>query len=113
MGLEIVEIFLWDLFGPSGGFVGLRLSGGRGMNGSAIGARVTLSGAGPDQVREIQGGTGTGCQDAASLRFGVGDAKGPFILSIRWPDGRIQRILGIRKNRLYRLTAGQNPVEEN
>jgi hypothetical protein len=99
--------------GPTGGFVGLTLRGGMGLNGSAIGARVTLSGAGPDQVREISGGTGTGCQDAPSIRFGVGAAKGPFTLSIRWPDGRIQRILGIRPGTFYRLTAGQNPVEEN
>ncbi len=99
--------------GPTGGFVGLTLKGGRGQNGSAIGARVTLSGAGPDQVREIGGGTGTGCQDSPSLRFGIGAAKGPFTLSIRWPDGRTQRILGIRPGRLYRLTAGENPIEEN
>jgi enediyne biosynthesis protein E4 len=99
--------------GPTGGFVGLRLSGDRDMNGSAVGTRVTLTGAGPDQVREIAGGTGTGCQDSPALRFGVGSAKGPFTLTIRWPDGRIQRILGIRAGKLYRLVAGENPVQEN
>jgi len=99
--------------GPTGGFVGLTLNGGAGLNGSAIGTRVTLTGAGTAQVREISGGTGTGCQNAPSLRFGVGAEQGPFTLSIHWPDGRIQRILGISPGRFYRLTAGQNPVEEN
>jgi hypothetical protein len=99
--------------GPTGGFVGLTLCGGRGLSGSAIGTRVILSGAGPDQVREISGGTGTGCQDDPAVRFGAGAAQGPFTVSIRWPDGRVQRILGIRAGRLYRLTAGENPVEED
>jgi len=101
-----IRLFLND--GPTGGFVGIRLSATDEWNGPAVGARVTLSGAGPDQVREVCGGTGTGCQDDASLRFGTGSAEGPFILTVRWPSGRVQRIYDVAPGKVYRLPEGGN-----
>ena len=95
--------------GPGGGFIGLTLRGGEGTNGSAIGARVTLTSTAFEIVREVSGGTGTGCQNDPSLRLGTGEREGPFTLTVRWPSGATQRILSVAPGRIYRLHEGGNP----
>ena len=60
------------------------------------------------QVREVFGGSGTGCQDDPSIRFGVTGWKGPFRIEIRWPGGRMQRIEGVSGDAIYRLVEGGN-----
>ncbi len=96
--------------GPTGRVLSLRLAGGEGVNGGAIGARVTVEGGGLRLVREVSGGTGTGCQDGPALLFGLGAAEGPFLVTVRWPDGTLQRIAGVAPGR-YRLPMGGNLTE--
>jgi hypothetical protein len=52
-------------------------------NRQGIGAVVTISYAGQQQIREITGGRGTGSQDDATLMFGLGDYNGPVEISAR------------------------------
>ncbi len=94
--------------GPVGSFLGLTLRGGEGTNAAGVGARVTVISGGRAQVREVRCGTGTGCQDDPSLRFGLGASRDPVTLVVRWPNGREQRILGVAPNRIYRLVEGGN-----
>ncbi|HET6383550.1 MAG TPA: ASPIC/UnbV domain-containing protein, partial [Armatimonadota bacterium] len=72
-------------------WISIRLEGVK-CNRDAIGARVTLSAGGRQQVREIQ--TGRGYLSASDPRalFGVGKNTKIQSLQIRWPDGRSQTV---------------------
>jgi len=70
---------------------------GRPGNPAAVGARVTLSGAGlPTQTLEVQAGSGYLGQSSPTLFYGLGDTaqasgggrSGELMLRVRWPDGR-------------------------
>jgi len=76
---------------PAGHWLGVKLVGVK-CNRDAIGARVTLSAGGRQQVREIQ--TGRGYLSASDPRalFGVGKNTKIQSLQIRWPDGRSQTV---------------------
>ncbi len=57
-------------------------------NRSAIGAQLTLIGAGgPRQFREVQGETGFRSQSALRQHFGLGAATSVVSLHVRWPSG--------------------------
>jgi hypothetical protein len=38
-------------------------------------------------TRQVEAGTGQGCQNDLTLHFGVGDLQGPYSVEISWPDG--------------------------
>jgi enediyne biosynthesis protein E4 len=63
-------------------------------NRSAIGARVTLSWNGQEQVQEISGGSGFCAQNQRRLHFGLGKSVADLKAVIRWPSGKIQTLDG-------------------
>ena len=54
----------------------------------AIGAKVTVSGGGTKQVREIRSGGSFLSQNDLRAYFGLGDYAGPVDVEIRMPGGR-------------------------
>ncbi len=68
----------------------------------AIGARVTLTAGGRSQIREVDGGNGYAGQSTTRLHFGLGTAASVDSLTIRWPDGTIEKTR-VPVNRLTRL----------
>jgi len=78
--------------GPGGNYLKVKLRGRRcatpfqGANCSAIGARVTLEYGPGIQVREVQGGKGTGTQDSLVLHFGLGAETAVSRITVRWPS---------------------------
>jgi len=81
------QIRLFDnVFGAKNNSLKVRLEGGSGTNGSAIGARVTLTTAAGTQTRVVDGGHGRfGLQGDPTLHFGMGaDCEGE--LEIVWPN---------------------------
>jgi histone H3/H4 len=77
------------------------------VNRDAIGAWLTLKPAdGLPIWREIHGGSGYLSMDPKEQHFGLGKAT-QGDLSIRWPNGEIQEIPGLKANCYYKIRQGQ------
>jgi len=70
----------------------------------AIGAKVTVSGGGTRQVREIRSGGSFLSQNDLRAYFGLGDYAGPVDVEIRMPGGRRWEFKQLPSNRLHELT---------
>lgn len=72
-------------------------------NRSAIGAQVTLSWNGQEQIQQVSGGSGFAAQNDRRLHFGLG--KNPQLEKaiIRWPSGKKQTLQELVPNRLYKI----------
>jgi hypothetical protein len=74
-------------------------------NRAGIGARVTVTNGTVTQMREVEGGTGTGSsQNSIPVEFGFDDYSGTVDIQIRWPNGLVQDILGVTLNQTLDVT---------
>src|SRR6266849_3836828 len=67
-------------------------------NRDAIGARVTVSAAGHNQLQEVRSGGGYVSQSDFRLHFGLGRATKADAVEIRWPSGLVQRLENVAGN---------------
>lgn len=81
-------------------------------NRDAVGASVTLEAGGEKFTRLVSAGSGFASQQSARLYFGLGDKTEVDTMTVRWPNGRIQKfskernqIIAVRQ--LVRITEGQ------
>jgi hypothetical protein len=70
----------------------VRLVGAGKVNASAIGAQVRIRLGDDTLTRQVEGATGQGNQNDATLHFGLGANAARVRLSIRWPDGTEQAV---------------------
>ena len=70
----------------------------------AIGARVTISGGGRSQAREIRSGGSYLSQNDLRVYFGLGDYAGPVDVEVRMPGGRRWEWKQLPADRLHVLT---------
>jgi hypothetical protein len=75
-----------------------------GGNRFAIGARVTASGGGRSQIREIRSGGSFLSQNDLRVYFGLGEYAGPVDVEIRMPGGRRWEWKRLAPDRLHVLT---------
>jgi hypothetical protein len=59
-------------------------------NRAAIGARVTVKAGAKTLIREVEGGTGTSCQNSLTCHFGLGAHDGEVTVTVRWICGKEQ-----------------------
>ncbi len=79
-------------------------AGGTGCsNRSAIGAEVTVTWNGQEQVQEVLGGSGFCSQNDHRLHFGLGTAATVDKAVIRWPSGKTQELTKPQPNRAYKI----------
>ena len=102
---------------PSGNhFLALRLVGNRSTtNRDAIGARVEVvvrdlkageaSGHSP-LIKTLRAGEGFLAQSSKWLHFGLGRTQQIESVSVRWPDGTVEKFAGLERNRRYVLKQG-------
>lgn len=83
---------------------------GTDSNRDAIGARVTLTAGGAQQMREISGGDGYSAQSSYRLHFGIGSAEKIDALNILWPSGRRETV-SVPLDRLSYVREGAGVVE--
>jgi hypothetical protein len=83
---------------PAGGWLQVDLAG-RGKNTAAIGAGLELEAGGRKQTREARTASSYLSQNALTLHFGLGAAERADRLAIRWPDGRVQVLRDLGRNR--------------
>ncbi|MEE2967646.1 MAG: ASPIC/UnbV domain-containing protein, partial [Verrucomicrobiota bacterium] len=88
----------------------LKLSGnGTSSNKDAIGARVQIKINGQTLVQTLRAGEGFLSQSSQYLHFGTGTHKGPFAVSVNWPDktNSSEHFTGISSGRRYLLKQGK------
>ena len=81
-------------------------------NRDAVGASVTLEVGGEKLTRLVSAGSGFASQQSARLYFGLGDKTEVDTMTVRWPNGRIQKFSKERNQtiaarQLIRITEGQ------
>jgi hypothetical protein len=76
---------------------------GRESNRSAIGAQVHLFWNGQQQLQQVSGGSGFCAQNQRRLHFGLGNSSAIEKVEIRWPSGRIQKMAGLKSDKLYNI----------
>ncbi|MBY0232214.1 MAG: CRTAC1 family protein [Gemmataceae bacterium] len=69
------------------GWLKVRLEGAGKCNRSAVGSRVVVKAGDRTFTRQVEAGTGSGCQNDQVLHFGLGDAKGPYEATVHWAGG--------------------------
>ena len=85
------------------GYLLLELEGSR-ANRDALGAWVDLFDKDGTLLGHRQLGPGYGRgQDSHKLHFGLGRARGPFSLSVRWPGATVQQQVVLAGGGFYRL----------
>jgi hypothetical protein len=81
-------------------------------NRDAVGASVTIEAGGEKFTRLVSAGSGFASQQSARLYFGLGDKTEVDAMTVRWPNGRMQKFTkdqnqAIAARQLIRITEGQ------
>lgn len=84
---------------PAGSGVSVRLEGTR-SNAEGLGARLVLEAGELRLYREHFPANSLLAQSALETIFGVGDAPGPFRLTVTWPSGTVQVLEDVMPGRL-------------
>jgi hypothetical protein len=77
--------------GPKHNFLKVRLEGSGKFNRAAIGSRVIVKAGGKTFTRQVEAGTGSGCQNDLTLHFGLGAEKGNVEIEVHWAGGGSSR----------------------
>lgn len=85
--------------GEVGNWLGVRLEG-KGVNRAGLGARVEIETASGKQMRDFNPMRGFSSTDQPLVHFGLGEAEVVDRLVVRWPDGEVQELAGVRGNRV-------------
>jgi thiol-disulfide isomerase/thioredoxin len=86
-------------------FIGLRVEGARQHD--AVGARLTATGCGMTQTREIAIGTGFATVDAMAVTLGLGDCTKLDEVTVKFPGGERRSFKGVAADRFYRIVEGK------
>ena len=70
----------------------VRLVGGKQLNATAIGTKVTIKLGEETLLRQVEGATGQGNQNDMALHFGLGTHADTVAVHVRWPDGKQQTV---------------------
>ncbi len=73
---------------------------GNRCNRDGIGSRVTVRSHDLEQIREVQGGKGTGTQHSLPVEFGLGGDDGPVDLEVRNSCGQVIKRMGVTPNQM-------------
>lgn len=83
----------------------IRVIGSR-CNRDGIGSRVKVKSPHGIQIREVEGGKGTGSQHSLPVEFGFGNYDGRVDLEIRNTCGQVLREAGVSLNQIITITMG-------
>jgi tetratricopeptide (TPR) repeat protein/peroxiredoxin len=85
--------------------IAFRLSGTK-SNRDAIGAVVKIETDNGTQTRSVRAGSGFLSQHSKEAFFGLGEAKGPVVATIRWPSGDVQKLHDLPINHRISIQEG-------
>lgn len=72
---------------PKHSYLKVRLEGSGKCNRAAIGSRVIVKAGGKTFTRQVEAGTGSGCQNDLTLHFGLGAEKRNVEIEVNWAGG--------------------------
>jgi len=75
-------------------------------NRDAIGAAITVEGAGRRQTKYLQAGSGFLSQHTKEVFFGLGEANSVLSVSVRWPNGTVQNFQNVPPNHRVEIVEG-------
>jgi hypothetical protein len=113
---EIVVVNLFEPpsllknFGPKGNALLVRAVTASGRD--AIGARLTLTAGGRNQIDEVRSGGYHISQGDFRVHFGMGHAT-KANLTIRWPQGKVETVTGVDANQWIVVREGKGIVERH
>ncbi len=90
----------------------LRLTGSGKSNRDAIGARVVVETDKLTKTKVVQAGSGFLSQHSKTLTFALGPSERIRTLTVRWPDGEVQRFTDAAPRRHMRLVEGGRLEDE-
>jgi len=96
---------LRNVGGSRGNALVVRASGAR--NRDAMGARITVTSNGRQQVREVKSGSSYLGQNDLRAHFGLGGQSRIDRLDIRWPGGRVETLRDMAVNETVTVTEGR------
>lgn len=86
-------------------YLKVRLEGADKCNRAAVGSRVLVKSGTKTFTRQVEAGTGSGCQNDLTLHFGLGGEKGPLDVTVHWAGGgtsthraEVNRTVRLRKS---------------
>ncbi len=79
---------------------------GTASNRDAVGASVTVEAGNEKFTRLVSAGSGFASQQSARLYFGLGDKTQVEVVTVRWPNGRIEKFAKQAARQLIRITEG-------
>ena len=79
---------------------------GTASNRDAVGASVTVEAGNEKFTRLVSAGSGFASQQSARLYFGLGDKTQVDVVTVRWPNGRIEKFSKQAARQLIRITEG-------
>jgi enediyne biosynthesis protein E4 len=96
--------------GTAGNWIGFSLTGTGKSNRNAHGARVTIETAdGRSQVREVQTASSYLSASDRRLLFGIGKESAVTRMTVRWPDGTVERRDHLAAGKYHTIRQGQLP----
>ncbi len=115
--LDLMAGNLWqNRTAPQAHAVLVRLEGGARpgehegwSNRDAVGAVVVAEVGGRVLWRQVEGGTGVGCQNSKVLHVGLGSATRVDRLTVRWPSGRLTVLEGVAGDQVMEVSERENP----
>ena len=95
--------------GEHGSWLSLKLVGTK-SNRDAIGARVTVSAEGHQQLQEVCSGGGYISQSDLRLHFGLGKATKAETVEVKWPSGLRQVFHDVDADNFYQIQEGSGEL---
>jgi hypothetical protein len=95
--------------GDHGRWISLKLVGTK-SNRDAIGARVTVSAGGHNQLQEVRSGGGYISQSDFRLHFGLGKAAKAETVEVNWPSGQRQVFHDVEADKFYLIEEGKDQL---
>ena len=79
-------------------------------NRSGIGARITVTGSGRRQIREVLSGSSYISQSDLRQHFGLGRARQVDEIEVRWPSGQVDQVTGADADQFMTFVEGRGVV---
>jgi len=96
-------------YGEHRNWISLKLAGTK-SNRDAIGARVTVSAGGHNQLQEVRSGGGYISQSDFRLHFGLGKAAKAETVEVKWPSGLRQVFHNVEADKFYLIEEGKDQL---
>jgi enediyne biosynthesis protein E4 len=90
-------------------WVGFELVGEN--NAAVVGARIVIENADGIQTRFAKGGASYGSTNDPRLVFGLASDAKIKKITVYWPSGKVQEILGVEADRYWRVTEGEGEAK--